>query len=87
MRQRNNTLSAEIELAAAATIVREINGQFLTDQQVMPAAVGFQGFGFCRGAAQIVSPVWAHVVFRCHDPVYDGTGEGCLTCACAGSGG
>ena len=31
--QRNNTLSAEIELAAAATMVRKKNGQFVTDEQ------------------------------------------------------
>jgi len=31
--QRNNTLTAEIELAAAATLVRQRNGQFITDEQ------------------------------------------------------
>ena len=61
MDQVNNTLSAEIELAAAATIVREVNGQILTDQQVMPAAVGFPGFqSFQRGGA----PVCQHVGFH-----------------------
>ena len=29
--QQNNTLGAEIELAAAATIVREVGGQLVTD--------------------------------------------------------
>jgi hypothetical protein len=33
--QQNNTLSAEIELAAAATIVREVGGQLVTDSQVL----------------------------------------------------
>ena len=40
MRQENNTLSAEIRLTADASIVRKINGQVLTDQQVTPASVG-----------------------------------------------
>ena len=44
MRQVNNSLSAEIELAAAATIVRDVNGGVLTDQQVMPAAIRFLSF-------------------------------------------
>ena len=33
--QQNNTLGAEIELAAAATIVREVGGQLVTDSQTL----------------------------------------------------
>ena len=64
MRQANNTLSAEIELAAAATIVRNINGQILTNQQVMPAAVGSRVLSCSRVAAQVVQPICAHGGFR-----------------------
>ena len=33
--QQNNTLGAEIELAAAATIVRQVGGQLVTDSQTL----------------------------------------------------
>lgn len=69
MRQVNNTLSAEIELAAAATIVRKINGQILTDQQVLPAAVGSPGYEpFQRGSADCPTCWRTCGVFRCYDP-------------------